>query len=911
MGEVYQARDTRLGRLVAIKVLPPRFADDSALKERFAREARTIASFAHPHICRLFDIGHHDGIDFLVLEFLDGETLEKRLERGPLPLRDALRTAIQIADALAIAHASGVVHRDLKPGNVMLTTTGAKLLDFGLARTKIVGIPGSPSAVSTAPNLTLEGYILGTLQYMAPEQLEGRESDHRTDIFAFGSVLYEMVTGRKAFTGGSQASVIGAILKDTPPPASALQPLCPPDVDTILTRCLAKNPEQRWQSAGDMGAALTGALTGTAAASGSISRASTGMLSRLAWPLTMAALALMVIGIVLWNAGVHLPLTRGGDANARASTMAAASVAVLPFASFSQDKEDEYFADGLTEEVINSLAQVPELKVAARTSVFYFKGRNDDLREVGRRLGVSHVIEGSVRREGERLRVVAQLIKVADGFHVWSRSFERTIADTLAMQTDIAGAVAESLQLKLLSATGRTRERDPDAVQLELTARALMRRLGREEITTARERFRQLTEREPDNPAAWAGFAHATTVLLQNYLALTFEEASAQATPAIDRALKLDPKSVNAWVAKAWFDYIVFFRGGDGRRAAAAEASFKQALALEPRNADALTYYSSLLNRVGRVDEAMAFARQAMEIDPLNRVVRLTYGAGLTQQGKKADAEREYRSLIELYPEFPDPKINLGNLLVQQGRLAEAEPWLRAAIDKEDPTTIVPLIQLYVNLGLREDADRVARDLDSTPIGSRVRAAIPLVLGEKDREVIAFADAELAKGDDPIWHSVALTSAILSGNWPRVRREIMYVAPGLLLPQATVDRTQINEAMMAAALFDAERDRAQRDHLLRGVLAAAAPKPGTDDANDVRLVRVRAHAALGERDEALKELKDAVAAGYRTLWNLDLIRLEREPALASLRSDPDFRAIIADVDADLRRQREQVRSSRR
>jgi Tfp pilus assembly protein PilF len=506
---------------------------------------------------------------------------------------------------------------------------------------------------------------------------------------------------------------------------------------------------------------------------------------------------------------------------------------------------------------------------------------------------------------------VAQLIKVEDGFHVWSRSYEHMVADTLQIQTGIAGAVAEALQLTLLAPAQRTRDRDPEAVQLELTARALMRQLGREEITTARERFRQLTELEPENASAWAGLAHTTTLLLQNYMALKFDDASTQAKAAIEQALQRDPKSVDALIAKGWFDYVLFFRGGDVRLAASADTSFRQALQIDPRHADALAYYSVFLNGLDRVDEAVEHSRRALELDPLNRLVRLTYASGLSQQGRKKEAEHEYRSIIDLYPGFPEPKISLGNLLVEDGRLADAEPWLRSAVDKADPTTIIPLVQLYLNLGLRDEMDRVARDLDSTDIGKRVRAAIPLVLGQKDRDVVAFADAELAKGDDPVWHSVALTSAFVGGDWGRVRREIEYVAPGLLNPQAKVDRTQLAEALYAAALFNAERDRAQRDHLLRAVLAAAAPRPGLGDSNDVRLVRVKAHAALGNRAEALAELTAAVAAGYRMLWNSDLIRLERDPNLASLRADPDFRAIIAKVDDDLRRQRQQVLSSRR
>src|SRR5712691_11097169 len=254
MGEVYRARHTRLDRIVAIKVLPAHLADEPELRERFEREARTIASLNHPHICTLYDIGQQDGIDFLVMEYLEGETLAHRLMKGPLPLEQVLQYAIEIADALDKAHRKGVTHRDLKPGNIMLTKTGTKLLDFGLAKLRQEAAPAIP--VSQLPTLkdpvTAEGTILGTLQYMAPEQVEGKEVDSRTDIFAFGAVVYEMATGRKAFEGKSQASVIGAILKDDPPPMSSLQPMTPPALDRAIKTCLAKEPDGRWQAASDL-----------------------------------------------------------------------------------------------------------------------------------------------------------------------------------------------------------------------------------------------------------------------------------------------------------------------------------------------------------------------------------------------------------------------------------------------------------------------------------------------------------------------------------------------------------------------------------------------------------------------------------------------------------------------------------
>src|SRR6202051_3625374 len=255
MGEVYRAKDTRLNRIVAIKVLPSHLADSAELRERFEREARTIASLNHPHICTLYDIGHQDGTDFLVMEFLEGETLAQRLVKGPLPLDRALQYAIEISDALDKAHRKGITHRDLKPGNIMLTKSGTKLLDFGLAKLKQEVDPANVqlSQLPTAKDpLTAQGIIVGTLQYMAPEQLEGKEVDARTDIFAFGAVVYEMATGKRAFEGKSQASVIGAILKDDPPLMSSLQPMTPPALDRVVKTCLAKEPDQRWQSANDL-----------------------------------------------------------------------------------------------------------------------------------------------------------------------------------------------------------------------------------------------------------------------------------------------------------------------------------------------------------------------------------------------------------------------------------------------------------------------------------------------------------------------------------------------------------------------------------------------------------------------------------------------------------------------------------
>ena len=342
MGEVYKARDTRLDRTVAIKVLPEHVAADPDLKQRFEREAKTISSLNHPHICTLYDIGEQDGVDFLVMEYLDGETLAQRLERGALPLDQALKVAIEIADALDKAHRQGIVHRDLKPGNIMLTKAGAKLLDFGLAKLQPAGARFGESAFPTkSASLTQEGTILGTLQYMAPEQLEGQDADTRTDIFAFGTVVYEMVTGRKTFEGKSQASLIAAIMHVDPPALSTLQAITPPALDPLVTTCLAKDPDERWQSAGDLGRHLRMILEGGSQADVPAVVATGRTTRQWLWgAVAGGVLAAVVAGLAVWT------LTRPEVIPADVTTFALALPATAPIKTASGNRSLEISSDG-------------------------------------------------------------------------------------------------------------------------------------------------------------------------------------------------------------------------------------------------------------------------------------------------------------------------------------------------------------------------------------------------------------------------------------------------------------------------------------------------------------------------------------------------------------------------------------
>ena len=410
MGEVYKATDTRLDRTVAIKTLSAEIASDPELRQRFEREAKAISSLNHPRICTLHDIGSHDGVDFLVLEYLEGETLAQRLAHGALPLEEAVRCAIEMADALEAAHERGVVHRDFKPANVTLTPDGIKLLDFGIAKV-VAGRgaePGSNQALTAVANGAVRGAVIGTASYMSPEQVRGMPVDRRTDVWAFGCVLFEMLTGKKAFVGPTAADTTTAIL-GREPSLEELPTGTPEPVRHVLRRCLEKDAGRRLRDIGDARTELGDALT-----------------------------AMRVTG-----KGTH----EGQP-----------SIAVLPFANMSADPENEYFSDGLAEEILNALAQIPRLKVIARTSAFAFKGKNEDIRRIAETLNVRTVLEGSVRKAGNRIRVTAQLIAAADGTHLWSQRYDRELSDVFAVQDEIAEAIAAALRVTMDKQVGETRK---------------------------------------------------------------------------------------------------------------------------------------------------------------------------------------------------------------------------------------------------------------------------------------------------------------------------------------------------------------------------------------------------------------------------------------------------------------------
>jgi TolB-like protein len=617
MGEVWKARDTRLGRIVAIKVLKGPHGD------RFEQEARAIAALNHPHICTLFDVGP----DYLVMEYIEGTALS-----GPMPVEEALRLALQMAAALEAAHAKGITHRDLKPGNILVTKEGVKLLDFGLAKA-VDGWGATGDATRT-----IEGTILGTPSYMAPEQIEGKPCDARSDVFSFGAILYEMLAGRRAFEG------MAAVLRDDPKP--------PPALERVVMRCLEKQAARRFQSMGELREAL--------------------------------------------QQSTAKPVEKQP------------SIAVLPFADMSAGKDQEYFSDGLAEEILNLLAKIPALKVIARTSSFAFRGKDQDIRNIAEALGVAHVLEGGVRRAGNRIRVTAQLIAAADGSHIWSERYDRELTDVFEVQDEIASAVAEALRVRLAGAPLRRHQPNLAAFEAFLQGRHQMDKLNPEGYELGKKYLDRAIVLDPE-------YAEPHTALGEYYyyLAMSNLRASNEAMPlaraAATRALELEPSNAGA---HAVLCFVAAFYDYDW-----AEAEKQHRLTTAgPAPAWARAVAALCLLPFGRFEQAVREIEAALAQDPLNVVPRILLGSSLTSAGLYDRVIVEARKAVEMDERQWGYHYSLACGYGYQGRFAEArEPAERAfQLAPPHPYSTGNLAGILACLGEKDRADRLLAQMPET-----------------------------------------------------------------------------------------------------------------------------------------------------------------------------------------------------
>ena len=663
MGEVWKARDTRLGRIVAIKKVKEQHS------ERFKQEARSIAALNHPFICQLYDVG----ADYLVLEYVEGKSLS-----SPLPEKEAVRLAIQIATALESAHKKGIIHRDLKPSNIMVTDEDSvKLLDFGLAK-----LYEQDASISTSPTAdypaTQPGAVLGTVAYMSPEQAQGQPADVRSDIFSFGLVLYEMLSGRRAFAGDSTPAVMAALLRDEPLPLRTSA-----SIEKIVRHCMAKQPSERYQTISDVKAALEQVL---------------------------------------------------GEKEIVISIESQPSIAVLPFVNLSGDKEQEYFSDGLAEEIINALTKIPGLKVTARTSAFAFRGKEQDIRKIAETLNVRTILEGSVRKSGSRIRISAQLINAADGYHLWSERYDRDMTDVFVIQDEISQAIAEKLRVRLSEERllVKRHTENIEAYNLCLKGHYYITKGTADGLEKGKEYYEQAIATDPNCALAWFGVALLSWI--KGYVGfMPPKESHQQCVKAVEMALELDETLPQAISGRAVCRAMVFDWNGAGRE-------FPRALELGVGVYEVWMQYGMwYLAPLGRLEEAVVSMQRALELDPLSPLLYSHLGILYSDMRQYDRAIAQFRNAIELDPQHYSSHLFLGIACIQMGRSAEGIEALETARKHGGRAPIMLGLAgfAYARAGQTEDALNLLAELqaqaEQTSVPALAFACMYQGLGDLDK----------------------------------------------------------------------------------------------------------------------------------------------------------------------------------
>ncbi len=693
MGEVYRAKDPKLGRDVAIKVLPEAVALDAERLARFEREARSLASLNHPNIVTIFSIEESGGTRFLAMELVEGESLDMLLASGGLPLSRFFEIAVPLAEALSAAHERGIVHRDLKPGNVMVTREGrVKVLDFGLAKREVA--ESDPNLTSTPTEsraeLTSEGQVFGTVAYMSPEQARGGKVDARSDVFSLGVLLYQMVTGQRPFQGASAVDIISSILRDKAPSVTDLRADVPPHLARILRRCLEKDPRDRHQTSRDVFNELRELRAETSLASSAPSaRPGTAAGARAAWrrPAWVAAAAIL-LGAALYFAirsGVMRRASRAPETGIEPHVIR--SIAVLPLDNYSGDANQEFFAEGMTDELTADLATISQLRVISRGSTMQFKGRQrPPTPEIARKLNVDAIVEGSVLRAGDKVRITAQLIDARSDRHLWAKSFERSSRDVLALQDELASAIAREIHVQLTPAEqsrlARAASVNPEAYDAYLKGRYYFNRPSDENLKKAITLFEEAVALDPRFAPAHSGLSDAYLWAGYNEGFLTASEARPKAKAAAEKAIQLDDESAEGHASLATFKLFYEYDW------AGSEREYRRAFALNPNYAFAHDQFGLGLAFQGRFEEAVAEGRRAAELDPLSPQVPLDNSIALAWQGRYQEAREQTRRAADLDPTFFFPPWEDGWIDLQAGKVKEAIPQFQKAKAMESPAFV-------------------------------------------------------------------------------------------------------------------------------------------------------------------------------------------------------------------------------
>src|SRR6266436_3472029 len=806
MGEVYLATDMTAGRKAALKLLPERFTSDAERLKRFQQEAHAVVGLNHPNILTIYEIGEDHSTHYIASELIEGETLRQRLMRGRIELSEAVDVAIQVASALAAAHEAGIVHRDIKPENIMLRPDGyVKVLDFGIA--KLAESAFAEATADGAGSTTLAetnlGSVLGTVRYMSPEQARGAPVDKGTDIWSLGVVLYEMLTGHAPFTGETPGEVMASILEKEPPPLTSYVAHTLAELQQIISKALRKDREERYQSAHELLEALRD-LRHKLEFKAELKRSTAA--PKLAAFIMLAAIVVGAFFAFRMSRHKAVPLPPFPEK----------SIAVLPFLDLSQAKDQEYFCEGMSEEILDALAKVDGLRVVARTSSFSFKGKNPDVSDLGKKLNVENVVEGSVRRDGNRVRISAQLINARNGLQLWSETYERELQGVFALQDEITRAIVDALKIKLAISLPAHEQRNTEAYDLYLQGLYFSNKSSDEDLRRALRFFQGALEKDPTFSRAWTGIAKVWYFLADVYVKPL--EAYPASREAALKAIALDENDAEAHCylgeAKRVLDWDL-----EG-----ADAELKSALQLDPNSAPAHFFLALLPLFRGELPEGLRLVLEAEKLDPVSPITSYVATAAYLANDQIDEAISEGQRTLLLDPNYFYLDSNLAAAYREKGNFAEAI----TLYNKAQEATHFPssgLAITYMRMGRQVEARNILAQLlqarEKRYVSAPVIAAVYVAFGDKEE---AFRWLERAFAE----HSGILQWIAFLPEFRPLHSDERFPH---LLRQIGVSQNSIL-AITETTLSEITDPRAQTHLTLK---IGVKPRPGTQNGHVVRI----------------------------------------------------------------------------